>query len=94
VVVIDRDKHTVTYTGLYYYLAHFSKYVRPGATRVQTTASASEGLRAISFQNADGALVVELINSRTDATDVRVNWHGQSLTVPLPAVSITTLEWR
>jgi len=39
VVIIDRHTHEVTYTGLYYYLAHFSKFVRPGAVRVGTEGS-------------------------------------------------------
>ncbi len=92
-VVIDRAKHTVAYTGLYYYLAHFSKFVRPGATRIETTASAPQGLRAISFQNADHTLVTELVNSNGDPADVQVDWHSQSLTTTLPALSITTLRW-
>jgi hypothetical protein len=29
--------HRITYTGTYYFLAHFSKVVRPGAVRVQTS---------------------------------------------------------
>ena len=93
IVVIDRTKHTVAYTGLYYYLAHFSKFVRPGATRIETTASAARGLRAISFQNADRTLVTELVNSNSDSADVQVDWHGQSLIVRLAGVSITTLRW-
>jgi glucosylceramidase len=94
VVVVDRVHHTVTYTGLYYYLAHFSRFVRPGATRLGTTAPQGvEGLRAISFQNADGTLVSELVNSRDEPADVQVDWRGRSLTVTLPAVSITTLQW-
>lgn len=95
VVVIDRDTHEVTYTGLYYYLAHFSKFVRPGATRIDTRVSAApSGLRAISFQNADGSLVSELVNSASEPVTVQVNWHDRSLSVTLPAVSITTLQWQ
>jgi hypothetical protein len=37
VVIINKTTHEITYTGTYYYLAHFSKFVRPGAIRVQTT---------------------------------------------------------
>ena len=39
VVIIDRHSKKVTYTGLYYYLAHFSKFVRPGAIRIKTIGS-------------------------------------------------------
>ena len=34
VVIVNRHTHQVSYTGLYYYLAHFSKFVRPGAVRI------------------------------------------------------------
>ena len=93
VVVVDREQHTVTYTGLYYYLAHFSKFVRPGATRIRTASSPYEGLRAISFQNSDGTMVSELVNSRGDAAEVQLDWLGQSLRVTLPPISISTLLW-
>ena len=35
-VHIDRATKQVTYSGAYYFLAHFSKFVRPGAVRVAT----------------------------------------------------------
>ncbi|MGD0923537.1 MAG: hypothetical protein ABSA70_17510 [Terriglobia bacterium] len=41
VVIINRQTKQVTYTGLYYYLAHFSKFVRPGAVRVEVLRQAS-----------------------------------------------------
>jgi glucosylceramidase len=92
-VVIDRTTHAVTYTGLYYYLAHFSKFVRPGAARIETTASGAREQRGISFVNADGTLVTELVNSSRDPVDVQVDWRGRSLPVTLPGVSITTMQW-
>jgi hypothetical protein len=35
VVIVNRTTKQVTYTGLYYYLSHFSKFVRPGARRIR-----------------------------------------------------------
>lgn len=93
VVVIDSENHTVTYTGLYYYLAHFSKFVRPGAHRIGTSPSPADGVRAISFQNEDASLVTELLNSGDAAAEVQLNWHGLSLQLTLPPTSITTLQW-
>jgi glucosylceramidase len=92
-VVIDKTTHAVTYSGFYYYLAHFSKFVRPGATRIETTGTAPQGLRAISFQNTGGRLVTELLNSTGEDAEIQVDWHGKSLSVTLPATSITTLQW-
>ncbi len=93
VVIIDRQKKEVTYTGLYYYLAHFSKFVRPGAVRVGATGSVT-GVRCLAFQAKDGKMVAEVMNSGKQPQAVSLNWHGQALSVNVPPLSITTLQWQ
>ena len=93
VVIIDREKMKVMYTGLYYYLTHFSKFVRPGAVRVQTLGS-QEGMRVMAFKRPDRGMVIEVMNSRKEDADVNLSWHGQLLRLKLPAVSITTALWN
>jgi O-glycosyl hydrolase len=93
VVVINTQQQSVTYTGLYYYLTHFSKFVRPGAVRVSTQPSQIGGVRCITFESVDRSMVSELLNSSPVAVTVSVSWHGKSVDLTLPAVSITTLRW-
>ena len=93
VVIIDREKKTVTYTGLYYYLAHFSKFVRPGAVRVGTLGS-SAGVRTMAFKAPDGGIALELMNSGKDDTAVNLSWHGRQARLRLPGMSITTALWK
>ena len=93
VVIVDRQKRETTYTGLYYYLAHFSKFVRPGAVRVATTGSAS-GVRCMAFQAKDGGMVAEVMNSRRQPATVKLDWHGHAVTLNLPALSIATCLWK
>jgi glucosylceramidase len=93
VVIIDRQTKEVTYTGLYYYLAHFSKFVRPGAVRVGTTGLVN-GVRCLAFQAKDGGVVVEIMNSRKQGASVRLNWHGRAVNLDLLAESITTCLWK
>ena len=57
------------YTGTYYYLAHFSKFARPGAVRLQTKGSA-KGVRVMTFQTPQGGFVAELLNSLGQETTV------------------------
>jgi glucosylceramidase len=92
VVIVDRQTKQITYTGLYYYLAHFSKFVRPGAVRVGTTGSA-EGVRCIAFKGQNGGMVAELKNSGP-ARNVSLQWRDKTLNLSLPALSITTCLWR
>lgn len=92
VVIINKHTHEITYTGTYYYLAHFSKFVRPGAVRVQTTGKA-DGVRVMAFQTPEGGYVAQLLNSRNEKADVSLEAKGKTLYLTLPATSITTVSW-
>ena len=93
VVIINRDARRVTYTGCYYYLAHFSKFVRPGAVRIRVTGSVP-GVRCLAFHRPDGGLVAELMNNRSEDGEVQLGWRDRSLKLKLPATSITTCLWE
>lgn len=92
VVIINRHTKEVTYTGLYYYLAHFSKFVRPGAVRIAANGRVPD-VRSLAFEGPDGKFVLQLMNSGTATTPVRVAWRGQIINLELPRYSITTCEW-
>ena len=92
-VIVNRQTKEVTYTGLYYYLAHFSKFVRPGAVRIAATGVVPD-VRSLAFEGPDGKVIVQLMNSGSATTPVQVSWRGQSFEVKLPRYSITTCEWQ
>jgi glucosylceramidase len=93
VVIVNRRTKEVTYTGLYYYLAHFSKFVRPGSVRIGADGTV-EDVRCLAFKATDGKVVVQLMNSAESTKPVRISWLGKSFTVELPRISITTCEWK
>jgi len=92
VVIINKKTHEIGYTGLYYYLAHFSKFVRPGAVRVQTTGGLP-GARVMVFQTKDNGYVAQLMNSSAKDVGVNLVSGGRTVHVRLAARSITTLTW-
>jgi len=92
VVIIDRRSKKVTYTGLYYYLAHFSKFVRPGDVRIKTTGSL-DGVRVMAFKAPDGEIVTELMNSKGEDVEMGLKFQDRVLRLKLPAMSITTASW-
>jgi glucosylceramidase len=92
VVIVNRQTKQITYTGLYYYLAHFSKFVRPGAVRVGTTGSAGS-VRCMAFKSQNRGMVAELMNSGPPRT-VTLKCQGKALRLSLPALSITTCLWK
>jgi len=52
------------------------------------------GVRCLAFQAKDGGMVAEVMNSRKQAATVHLNWHGQEMSLHLPALSITTYLWK
>jgi glucosylceramidase len=93
VVMIDTEKKTVTYTGLYYYLTHFSKFVRPGAQRIESSGSL-QGVRMLVFRTPDGGHVAELMNSLAAPARVKLRWQERVVSVELPALSMNSLLWQ
>lgn len=93
VVVVDRQNKSVTYTGLYYYLAHFSKFVRPGAIRIQTVGK-TPGVRVMSFASPDGTIVTEIMNSNKAVAEIDLVFHAKTVHLSLPPISITTASWK
>jgi glucosylceramidase len=93
-VIINRKNHEVIYTGAFYYLAHFAKFVRPGAVRVEVKGTTRTPVRCIAFQTADGRVIAQLINSWDKEVAARLDVQGQSLQLNLPTGSITTAKWK
>lgn len=57
----DTRTGELIFTPAYYYIGHFSKFIRPEAKRVSTTASRS-ALQATSFINKDGKMATVVLN--------------------------------
>ena len=93
VVIINRRTKEVTYTALYYYLAHFSRFVRPGAYRIGTVGAVA-GVRCIAFKLPAGGVVAEILNRQTQLVKTELRWRGEALEITLPPLSITTCLWN
>ena len=91
IVIINRKTKDVRYTGLYYYLSHFSKFIRPGAVRINCIGPAYQ-LNFAGFINRDNTIVVNIINNGP-ATRRKIMWRNKMLIQNLPEHSITTLKW-
>ena len=57
----DTRTGEIIYTPSYYYIGHFSKFIRPGAKRVSTVSSRSH-LLSTSFINDDGKMATVVMN--------------------------------
>lgn len=90
---VDGRTGALHYTSIYPYMAHFSKFVRPGAKRV-AAAPSREALHTVAFLNPDGALAVVVMNEGDRAVDYRLLIGGRSAPATSPAHSIETIVAR
>lgn len=74
----------------FYYIGHFSKFIRPGAKRLATSSSRSI-LQATSFLNSDGKLVVVVLNKSDNMQNYYLWINRKATKVESPARSISTL---
>jgi glucosylceramidase len=89
---IHADTRTgeLVYTPSYWYIGHFSKFLRPGAQRISSSSSRSN-LLSTAFVNGDGTLATVVMNQ----TDVELTYNyyvgTASTRVTIPAHAIQTL---
>lgn len=95
VVTINSGSGVVTRNVEYYALAHFAKFIRPGAKRIMTKLGTGLGnFDAVSFQNTDGSKVLVALNSNTDAKVFTVKQDKKNMSYTLPAKSVVTIVWK
>ncbi|MFI1194440.1 ricin-type beta-trefoil lectin domain protein [Micromonospora sp. NPDC020750] len=81
----------VDYTIEYYTTGHLTKFVRPGAQRIASTANGT--VQNVAYRNSDGTKALLAHNGGTSAQSVKVVWGGQSFTYTLPARTTATFTW-
>ena len=86
----DTKSGQLNYLSSYYYIGHFSKFIRPGAKRIISSSSRGQ-LLTTAFENTDGKIVVVVMNQSTEKIPYRLWISGKAAeTVSLPH-SIVTL---
>ena len=86
----DTKTGQLTYTNSYYYLGHFSKFVRPGAKRIASSPSRSQ-LLSTAFINPDGKVSVVVMNRSDQKVSYYLWLDGNAAEVNSPPHSIQTL---
>ncbi|MFC4006467.1 ricin-type beta-trefoil lectin domain protein [Nonomuraea purpurea] len=81
----------VDYTIEYYTTGHLTKFVRPGAYRIDSTANAT--VQNVAWRNPDGSKALIAHNGGASAQSIRVDWGGQSFVYTLPARTTATFTW-
>ncbi len=86
----DTKTGQLIYTNSYYYIGHFSKFVRPGAKRIISSASRSQ-LLTTAFINEDGTVAVIVMNQSNLKITYNLCIGPNAAEVKIPPHSIQTL---
>ena len=89
-IICNTTSGELTYMNSFYYLGHFSRFIRPGAKRI-VCSSNDDNLLATAFLNESGRIAVVVMNP-SDREIVFFTWiERQAVKTTSPAHSIVTL---
>jgi len=89
-IIADTKNDSLTFQSSYYYIGHFSKYIRPGAVRIGCS-KYTEHLQTTAFRNPDGEIVVVILNRTDEQQPYVLRNRDQVAEGSIPAHGIQTL---
>jgi glucosylceramidase len=88
-MMVDSKKGTFETKLSFDYIGHFSRYIKPGAKRIGFTKYTSD-LEITAFKNADGSLILVVLNRNEKEMPVVIRINGQLIQFTVPKNSIST----
>lgn len=89
-VIVDPENDEVYFTPLYYTMAHFSKFIRPGAKRIGWESSDTT-LQLTAAQNPDGTIAVVLLNQESEPKKFNIELENFNRTISIDAKALQTI---
>ena len=93
-LMLNEDASDFTIQSEYYYIGHFSRFIRPGAVRLGSSVWGGD-VEATVFENTDGGRAAVVLNRTEKEAVVSVTEDGEEgWTFTLAPRSIATLTWN
>jgi glucosylceramidase len=89
-IIGDTRNGQLHYMNAFYYLGHFSKFIRPGAKRIISSTN-DDDFQTTAFINTDGTIAVVVLNLTGKENDFQVWMNNKSVNSHSPANSIITV---
>jgi glucosylceramidase len=80
----------LNFTNSFYYIGHFSKFVRPGAKRIASVSS-TNNLLTTAFINPDDSIAVVVLNKSDQQVDYSLSMSGKTSNLAMLPHSIQTI---
>ena len=89
-VIVDPEKDEVYFTPLYYTMIHFSRFIRPGATIIESSTEDKE-VMLVAAENPDKTIALVLFNPQETPKDFVIHQNGQMFHTHIRARALQTL---
>jgi glucosylceramidase len=74
-------------------LGQASKFVAPGALRIDSSTFEQERLESVAFRNPDGSLVLMVLNGGDSARTFNLHWKKMYASYRLAPAAVATFRW-
>ncbi|AUS05061.1 glycoside hydrolase family 30 protein [Pseudotamlana carrageenivorans] len=88
----DTRTNELIYTPSYYYIGHFSKFIKPNALRISTTTSRST-IESTTFKNENDEFVTVVMNKTNEAIAYKFIVENQEVSLNIPAHAIQSIVY-
>lgn len=89
-IMCTQDEQDIQKRLSYYYIGHFSRYVKKGAKNISITRY-SDKIKACAFLNPDGERIVVIMNASDKIKPVTIREYGKGCDIELQPHSIITV---
>lgn len=89
-VIVDPEADEVYFTPIYYTMAHFSKYIRPGAEVIDIEKT-DKDLMVTAAKNPDGSIAVVIFNEGKQSKQFSLNLKDRSTAIEINPQAIQTI---
>jgi len=89
-IVVDKNEKKIYYQNAYYYIGHFSKFIKPGAKIVASNCN-NPKLEVLVGRNNDNSLVIVIFNKNQEEIEFGIKIAGEIFSGKSSARSISTI---
>ena len=90
-IMIDKRTGEVLYMSSYYYIGHFSKFIKEGAVRLYCGNDCDKQLYTVAYQNPDGCKIIVIENTSSRRREIVLVIDGESTRFVIRPHAIATL---
>ena len=89
-VIVDTENDEVYFTPLFYTMAHFSKFIRPGAVKIGCNINSKE-LMATAVKNPDKSIAIVVFNPTEKVQSLKININSSVRNISINAKALQTI---